>query len=384
MALHAPAMAQQGAASGKTEVAKDRCDRDEKASPCGKYFCKEKVGFGSLGLAGGGASSESPLKEPKILEAATRASAACDQNQADCQCATALWKEYGAFDRYYRVLQMRASASDKAAKKELAEFETRTARDGPAMKACESGGKASGSPCAEVAAAWEAKDVQTAIKFAEKGCSADDAPSCAIAGRILLQEARKKSSKELTQRASSALSRGCDGGDEVACLRYVVGTEKGEMKSKGSTKKANRVARITCASKHRTADILEMCAELPEARSSQAGSTKHRGIARASAGGATVTGSLDKKIVDRVIKQHRREATYCYETGLHKDKDLKGKIVVKLIISATGSVVSSSIAESTLNNTTVEKCMAGKVRRWVFPEPKGGGIVIVNAPFDFE
>jgi hypothetical protein len=27
--------------------------------------------------------------------------------------------------------------------------------------------------------------------------------------------------------------------------------------------------------------------------------------------------------------------------------------------------------------------MQGKIRRWTFPEPKGGGIVKVNYPFNF-
>jgi hypothetical protein len=27
--------------------------------------------------------------------------------------------------------------------------------------------------------------------------------------------------------------------------------------------------------------------------------------------------------------------------------------------------------------------MQGKIRRWVFPSPKGGGIVEVNYPFNF-
>ncbi|MEL6177655.1 MAG: AgmX/PglI C-terminal domain-containing protein [Myxococcota bacterium] len=31
----------------------------------------------------------------------------------------------------------------------------------------------------------------------------------------------------------------------------------------------------------------------------------------------------------------------------------------------------------------VASCVAGKVRRWVFPQPKGGGIVVVTYPFVF-
>lgn len=95
-----------------------------------------------------------------------------------------------------------------------------------------------------------------------------------------------------------------------------------------------------------------------------------------------VQGSLDKEIIRRVVRQHRREIKYCYESELQKNKNLKGRVVVRFTISATGSVVSAVVKESNLDNASVERCMTGKIRRWVFPEPKGGGIVIVNYPFN--
>jgi len=36
-----------------------------------------------------------------------------------------------------------------------------------------------------------------------------------------------------------------------------------------------------------------------------------------------------------------------------------------------------------LRNPTMEVCINQRIRRWVFPEPKGGGIVIVKYPFRF-
>lgn len=99
-------------------------------------------------------------------------------------------------------------------------------------------------------------------------------------------------------------------------------------------------------------------------------------------GRPVVQGSLDKEIIRRVVRQHRREIKYCYESELQKNKELQGRVVVRFTISATGSVVSAVVKESNLKNASVENCMAGKIRRWVFPEPKGGGIVIVNYPFN--
>ena len=93
-------------------------------------------------------------------------------------------------------------------------------------------------------------------------------------------------------------------------------------------------------------------------------------------------GSLDREIIRRVVRQHRGEIKFCYEGELQKNKGLEGRVTVRFTISATGSVVSAVVKESTLNNAAVERCMTDKIRRWIFPEPKGGGIVMVNYPFN--
>jgi TonB family protein len=96
-----------------------------------------------------------------------------------------------------------------------------------------------------------------------------------------------------------------------------------------------------------------------------------------------VDGSLDKEIIRKVVRQHRREVKYCYEKELQKNEGLKGRVVVQFTISPSGGVVAALITESTLGNTNVERCMQNKIRRWTFPAPKGGGVVKVNYPFNF-
>jgi TonB family protein len=96
-----------------------------------------------------------------------------------------------------------------------------------------------------------------------------------------------------------------------------------------------------------------------------------------------VTGSLDKEIIRRVVRQHRREIKFCYEQELQRNPELSGQVKVKFTISPSGDVVSAIVTESTLANRKVEQCMQGKIRRWNFPAPKGGGIVEVNYPFNF-
>ena len=102
---------------------------------------------------------------------------------------------------------------------------------------------------------------------------------------------------------------------------------------------------------------------------------------RVVAGRAEVRGSLDKEIIRRIIRRHINEVKYCYQVELQGNPNLYGRVVVQFTIAATGQVVVSRVQTSTLNNSKVESCIAQAVRRWLFPKPKGGGIVIVSYPF---
>ncbi len=104
-------------------------------------------------------------------------------------------------------------------------------------------------------------------------------------------------------------------------------------------------------------------------------------VPRIRSGRADVRGSLSKEVIRRVIRRHINEVRFCYEQELNSRPDLEGRVTVRFIISPTGSVQTSMVASSTLRNQRVERCIAGAVRRWTFPSPDGGGIVIVNYPF---
>ena len=99
--------------------------------------------------------------------------------------------------------------------------------------------------------------------------------------------------------------------------------------------------------------------------------------------GGESTCALDREIIRRVVRQHRNEIRFCYEKQLQTHRDLAGTVKIKFTISGTGSVVSALVGHSTLENREVEGCMQGKIRRWVFPAPRGGGMVVVNYPFHF-
>jgi pSer/pThr/pTyr-binding forkhead associated (FHA) protein len=100
-------------------------------------------------------------------------------------------------------------------------------------------------------------------------------------------------------------------------------------------------------------------------------------------GDPIILGALDKSLIDAVIKRNMNQIKYCYQRQLTKNPDLGGKITVKFVIAKDGTVSKASIKSSSMGSKDVENCITGRFMRFKFPEPKGGGIVIVSYPFIF-
>ncbi|MCS6915685.1 MAG: TonB family protein [Myxococcota bacterium] len=97
-------------------------------------------------------------------------------------------------------------------------------------------------------------------------------------------------------------------------------------------------------------------------------------------GTAEVRGSLDKELIRRIIRRHINEVKFCYEKELTRNPNLQGRVMIQFTIANTGAVISSIVQSSTMGSPPVEQCIAAAVRRWEFPKPQGG-IVIVTYPF---
>ena len=100
-------------------------------------------------------------------------------------------------------------------------------------------------------------------------------------------------------------------------------------------------------------------------------------------GDPIILGALDRSLIDEVIKRHMNQIRYCYQRELTKNPSLGGKIVIKFVISKDGTVSKADVKTTSMNNGSVESCITGRFMRMQFPEPKGGGIVIVSYPFIF-
>jgi TonB family protein len=98
-------------------------------------------------------------------------------------------------------------------------------------------------------------------------------------------------------------------------------------------------------------------------------------------GASTVRGSLDKEIIRRIVRRHINEVRYCYEQALVTHPSLGGRLVVQFTIAPTGRVLASLLQSSTVGSPAVDGCVVQAIKRWEFPQPEGGGLVMVSYPF---
>ncbi len=93
-----------------------------------------------------------------------------------------------------------------------------------------------------------------------------------------------------------------------------------------------------------------------------------------------ITGSMDRDLIRAVIHRNRAQIRYCYESALIGAPKLAGRAEVHFVIGAEGNVLRAEIASSTTHAPELDACLVSRFRSWVFPKPKGGGIVEVTYP----
>lgn len=96
-----------------------------------------------------------------------------------------------------------------------------------------------------------------------------------------------------------------------------------------------------------------------------------------------VHGGLEDSVVRRIIEERLSSIRVCYETSLLQSPDLKGEVQVSWTIQPNGNV-SDLISESQdIPEGSLHSCLKDRMSQWMFPAPKGGGIVNVKYPFVF-
>ncbi len=95
-----------------------------------------------------------------------------------------------------------------------------------------------------------------------------------------------------------------------------------------------------------------------------------------------VRGTLSREAIANVVRKHLREIQYCYERNLMLNPKLAGKLIMEWTISTSGSISVVKTKTNTMATPAVAMCVSARIKRWKFPKPKGG-VVIVTYPFIF-
>ena len=87
--------------------------------------------------------------------------------------------------------------------------------------------------------------------------------------------------------------------------------------------------------------------------------------------------------VYRIVSSYVGGLKYLYNNALRKNPSLKGKITVKIVVSADGKVVKAEVISSTLDFLELEETIINRIYRWRFSEMKDVEDFTIDYTFDF-
>jgi len=97
---------------------------------------------------------------------------------------------------------------------------------------------------------------------------------------------------------------------------------------------------------------------------------------------STVSGHLPPEVVQRIVRQNYGRFRQCYESGLHANPNLTGRVTARFVIGREGSVTNVQNGGSDLPDSGVVTCVMSAFYALSFPTPEAG-IVTVSYPIMF-
>lgn len=92
---------------------------------------------------------------------------------------------------------------------------------------------------------------------------------------------------------------------------------------------------------------------------------------------------IDPDMVRRSVRANINDTRRCYDRGMARDPTLTGRVSIQIHIKETGAVKETAVKETTLRDPAVGFCIAAAIRKWKFPRPERGP-VIIDYPFVLE
>jgi hypothetical protein len=99
--------------------------------------------------------------------------------------------------------------------------------------------------------------------------------------------------------------------------------------------------------------------------------------AKKQADGSMAFGRLAPEVIQSIVRRHFGEFQHCYEAGLTRDPNLKGRISVRFEIDLDGKVRNATDGGFTLQDKATRKCVTKAFEGLVFPKPEGGVVTVV-------
>lgn len=93
-------------------------------------------------------------------------------------------------------------------------------------------------------------------------------------------------------------------------------------------------------------------------------------------------GTIDVGGVKRVFDSRHSELQACYERALKADQSLSGAVTLTIRIGPGGLPTLTRAQSSQLRSRAALDCMEVASKKWRFPEPEGG-TVLINKPLTF-
>lgn len=174
---------------------------------------------------------------------------------------------------------------------------------------------------------------------------------------------RAERARRVQDKASRYLA--CSG-DEV----HVTATGETRYSAQG----CGRVVHYECASRGNDCCVFATPGAQPVAEAREAEAPQ------SSASAGSLSKAAIKAQIERAMLPRVRA---CYERALRQPPFAAGVVEVKFVIEPTGRIERAAVARSSLAHQEAESCMIEQVKQVSFPQPDGGGIVVVTYPFTF-
>jgi hypothetical protein len=91
-------------------------------------------------------------------------------------------------------------------------------------------------------------------------------------------------------------------------------------------------------------------------------------------------GGVAGAAVEAVVREHAADLKPCRDALLSTHPATEGRLVARFAISPAGTVGTSCLVRSSLNDKTADGCIVDRLLAWKFPAPAGGAWQVVELP----